>query len=109
TPVTAADIALHRLCHARGLQWARHAPGVQFLRDLLDRLKLDRASSGRVSCAQISLNRSQTDNRRSQRLFLATRLVPFRAIEGCQGGSEDQPGVGCIRYPESPPRLVLPD
>jgi len=21
---------LHRLCHARGLQWARHAPGVQF-------------------------------------------------------------------------------
>src|SRR5215475_16162839 len=35
---------LHRLCHARGLQWARPAPGVQFLRDLLDRLELDRAS-----------------------------------------------------------------
>lgn len=38
TPVTAADIALHRPCHAQGLQWARHAPGVQFSRDLLDRL-----------------------------------------------------------------------
>src|SRR6476659_7190976 len=59
--------------------------------------------------SQISLNRSQTDNRRPQRLFLTTRLVPFRAIEGCQGGSEDHPGVGHIQYPESAPRLVLPD
>src|SRR5262249_7858703 len=69
TPVTAADIALHRPCHAQGLQWGRHAPGVQFSRDLLDRLHLDRASSGGVSVAKISLNRSQADNRRSHVFF----------------------------------------
>ena len=38
--VTAADIATTttQALSRAGLQWARHAPGVQFSRDLLDRL-----------------------------------------------------------------------